>query len=76
MPWNKATSFNQIFDDIDTINETITSTVVLFIELLEEKREQGLSDEEILEEINETLSDNLRFATIEDAEEWFNDLGL
>ncbi len=77
MPWNKATSFASIFDDLDEINTAISNTVLIYRDLVEERREMGFSDEEILEEINENWNtEEYKFGSMEEADEWFESLGI
>ena len=36
--WNDATTFNQVFTDLETINQVISDTQLLFNNLLDETR--------------------------------------
>jgi hypothetical protein len=65
-------SINTIMDDLEVINMQISSAVAEFHEWVDECKENGMSEDEILEEINNHWTEE--FHSFEAAVEWFENL--
>lgn len=68
-------SIASIFSDLEVLNQGISVAVADFNIWVDECREDGLSDGEILEEINSQWEFS-SFGSLEEAIEWFEDLGI
>lgn len=66
--------FSEIFADIEGINDTISGVVMNFRETVENLKEEGLTEDQILTEINEHWLN--KFNSFDEAEEWFENLGI
>jgi hypothetical protein len=70
-------NIHDIFLNLETINETISEQQSNFQIWLEERREEGMPENEILDEINSGWGYTTKpFNSIAEAEEWFDDLGI
>ena len=68
-------TINEIMSDLEVINQQISAVVVEFDEWLDICKEMGMTDDEILAKINEHW-DFSSFSSLEEAIEWFEDLGI
>jgi len=68
---------DDIFMNLDSLNEVISEQQLNFQLWLEREQENGVSEEEILEQINSAWAyDKKAFNSITEAEEWFDQLGI
>lgn len=67
---------DDIFQNIESLNEAISEQQFRFQNWLEKKQMDGVKDKKILKEINLATGGLDEFKTLKDVEEWFENLGV
>lgn len=73
---NPIIDIDEIFHNLDALNDVISEQQLAFQNWVERQLEEGISDEEIVSQLNSAWGKENTFKSIEEAEQWFNEIGI